>query len=479
MNEAKKIAHNTAIQVFGKGISIAIALISFGLMTRYLGQEGYGYFSTVYAFLMIFGILVDLGLQMTTTKLISDPKEDESLILSNALTIRFATSVLFLGLASVVVLFFPYPKIVKLGVSLAAFGFVANNMLTTLTSLFQKHLTIHKTVSAEVAGKIIQLMILVAVIYFNKGLIGVISAVVIDNIFALLIAFWLASKQTSLKPAFQKEIWKKIMITAWPIALTIALNLVYFKGDIFIMSLIRSQQEVGIYSAPYRMLEVLINISYLFMGLILPIMAQTVSIKDFTKLKIIIQSTFDFLIIMTIPMIVGGYFLSRPLMVLMAGSEFIISGDILKILLLATGAIFIAGSFGYVVVAINKQKQMIKFYLLNAIISMIGYLIFIPKYGYWGAAWMTVFTEVFILATASWIMYKNIKFFPNLKIFVKSILASGIMAICLYFFSGANFVFSLGMGVLVYFTTLYLLKGFDKNVVLEMINIKNNEKIDN
>lgn len=469
MTEVRKIAHNTGIQIFGKAISIAIALVGFGMMTRYLGQEGFGYFSTVYAFLMIFGILVDLGMQMTTTQLISDPKEDEGKILSNALTIRLIISVIFLSLASIIVLFFPYPKIVKLGVTLAAFGFVTNNLLSTLTSLFQKHLIIYKTVIAEVAGKAFQLIILAGVIYFDKGLLGIISAVVCDSILAFLVALYLAAKQVKLRPSFHFDIWNKIMKRAWPIALTIALNLIYFKGDIFIMSLIKTPQEVGIYGAPYRMLEVLINISYLFMGLILPILAAAVAVKNFNKLKIIVQTTFDFLIIMTTPMIVGGYFLGRQLMVLMAGPEFIISGDILKILLLATGAIFISGSFGYVVVALNKQKQMIKFYAVNAVLSITGYLIFIPRYGYWGAAWMTVFTEVFILATAAYVMYKNIHFFPNLKLLGKSIIASLIMALPLYFWPNLGFVISLAIGILVYFSALYLLKGFDKQAVLEII----------
>ena len=94
MNEMKKIAHNTLIQVLGKALTISFALVGFGLITRYLGQEGFGYFTTVYAFLTIFGILVDLGLQMTTIKLISDPNNNEGQILSNALTIRLILSVI-------------------------------------------------------------------------------------------------------------------------------------------------------------------------------------------------------------------------------------------------------------------------------------------------------------------------------------------------------------------------------------------------
>ena len=280
---------------------------------------------------------------------------------------------------------------------------------------------------------------------------------------------YFAAKQVLLKPSFDFLVWKKILNKTWPIAATIALNLIYFKGDIFIMSLIRTQAEVGLYGAPYRILEVLINGVYLFLGLILPLLAAAVAVKNFDRLKIIIQSTFDFLIILTVPMIIGGFFLGRPIMILMAGSDFTISGEIIKILLLATGGIFIAGLFGYVVVALDKQRQMIKFYALNALLSVAGYWYFIAQYGYWGAAWMTVFTEAFILITAAYVMNKAINFLPKPKLLAKSIVAGLVMAIPLYVFPNLILPLAIFMGILVYFAALYLLKGFDKQTVLAMI----------
>ena len=479
MTEVQKIAHNTIIQVMGKALTIFFALIGFGLIARYLGQEGFGYFSTIYAFLAIFGILIDLGLQMTTTQLISDPNEDENKILSNALTIRLIASIIFLGLAPLIILLFPYPKIIKIGVAIATLGFVFHSLISTLTSLFQKYLIMHKFVISDIIAKIIFVGVVVSTIYFNWGLLGIIAAMVADGAFSFIILLYFATKLIKIRLAFEFSVWRKILNKTWPIALTIALNLIYFKGDIFIMSLIRSQAEVGLYGAPYKILEVLINIVYLFLGLILPLLATAVAIKNFDKLKIIIQSTFNFLIILTIPMIVGGFFLGRPLMIIMAGPDFAISGEIIKILLLATGAIYLAGLFGYVVVACNQQKKMIKFYAINALVSIIGYIIFISKYGYWGAAWMTVFTEMFILFTAAYVMWQTIKFFPNLKFLGKSLVASFIMAIPLYFLSNFNFAISIFIGILVYFTTLYLLGGFDKKTVLEIVKIKKDEPTNN
>ncbi len=475
MSEIRKVAHNTIIQIAGKAGVVAITVVGFGLMARYLGQVGFGYFSTVYAFLAIFGILIDLGLQMTTTQLISDPRENESQILSNALTIRLIASVVFLGLAPLVVLFFPYPRIIKVGVAVASFGFVFTSLTSTIISFFQKNLIIYQVVISDIIAKIFFLIIVVVAVYFNLGLLGIISATILDSFFQILILIYFVRKKIWLNLSFNFAIWKKIMSRTWPIALTIALNLIYFKGDIFIMSLLRSQAEVGLYGAPYKILEVLINIAYIFLGLILPLLAAAVAIKNFAKLKKIIQVSFDFLIIFSVPLIFGGLFLGRPIMVFVAGGEFAISGEIIKILFLATATIFIASLFGYVVVALNQQKKMIKFYAANALLSIIGYLIFIPKYSYWGAAWMTVFTEVFTLVTATYVMHQNLKFLPNLKLLGKAIAAGLVMAATLYFLASWNFFVLIILGALVYFTALYLFKGIDKEIISEIIRIKPNE----
>lgn len=476
MNQVQKIAHNTIIQIIGKGLTVVFALAIFGLITRHLGQEGFGHFTTVYAFLTIFGILVDLGLQMTTTQLIADPAEDEGKILSNALTIRLIASVIFLGLAPIVVMAFPYPPIIKLGVAVAAIGFVFSSLSSTLISFFQKNLIMKKVVIAEVIAKIVSLVAVAYVVYAGLGLVGIIAAVVLDTFFTFGLMLLFAIKKIKIKLAFEFNIWKKILFKTWPIALTISLNLIYFKGDILIMSLISSQAEVGLYGAPYKILEVLINGVYLFLGLILPILATAATINNLEQVKKIIQKSFDFIIIITLPMIIGGFFLSKDLMVLFAGEEFAISGDILKILLLATGAVFLAGLFGYAVVALNQQKKMIKFYAANAVVSIVGYYYLISKYSYWGAAWMTVVTELFILITAFYVLNKSVRLKLNLKVAAKALISSLIMALPLYFLASQRFEILLILGIVVYFITLYLLRGIERKTLVEILSTRSTDE---
>ena len=58
-----------------------------------------------------------------------------------------------------------------------------------------------------------------------------------------------------------------------------------------------------------------------------------------------------------IPMAVGTLFLGKEIMILVGGSEFAESGNILKILMFAAAAIFIGNLFANTVVAIGKQKK--------------------------------------------------------------------------------------------------------------------------
>ena len=68
MTLGKSIAYNTVIQIFGKIATISLALVSFGLMTRYLGQAGFGYYTTALAFMQFFGVLVDMGFYIICLK---------------------------------------------------------------------------------------------------------------------------------------------------------------------------------------------------------------------------------------------------------------------------------------------------------------------------------------------------------------------------------------------------------------------------
>ncbi|MBI4779592.1 polysaccharide biosynthesis C-terminal domain-containing protein, partial [Candidatus Falkowbacteria bacterium] len=249
---------------------------------------------------------------------------------------------------------------------------------------------------------------------------------------------------------------------SWPLGLTIFFNLIYLRADIFILSLLKSQADVGIYGATYKIIDVLTTLPFMFAGLILPILTAEWASQNFQKFNRVLQKSFDIMIIIAVPLIIGAQLTARPLMALIAGENFAQSGHLLKILILAIGFIFIGCLLAHAVIAIDKQKNIIGAYVFTAITSLAGYLIFIPRFSYYGAAWVTVYSEFAIALFSFYIVIKYSRFRPNLAILAKSLAASLIMGLAIYLLIDKfNFILTILAAGLIYLFFLYLFKGFN------------------
>ncbi len=472
MSLTQQIGRNMIYQMVGKITSTILGLIALAMMTRYLGQEGFGGYTTIIAFLQFFGILVDFGLTLTTVQMISEPKADEHRITSNIFTLRFFSALFFLGLAPIVALFFPYSTTLKTGIAITTLSFLFIALNQVLIGLFQKYLSMWKVAIAENAGRIVLIALTAFAVWTNRGLLSIMWAVILGSAANFLLNFLFSLKYVRIRFAFDWPIWKEIYRRSWPIGLSIAFNLIYLRADTIILSLFRSQAEVGLYGASYRVLDVLTTFPMMFVGLLLPILTASWAERDLEKFKRLTQKSFDFLVMTAVPIIFGTFFLGERIMSFVAGSDFALSGAILKILILAVAMIFIGTLFGHLVVAVKKQRKMVWGYAAVAAFSLAGYIIFIPRYSYWAAAWITVFSEGAVALLTFIVTYQTTRLAPSGKIFLKALLASLLMSAVIYFLINFNLLLLIVLSAFVYFTTLYFLKGFTKETIIEIFKLR-------
>ena len=471
MSLAFNVAKNTIYQIFGKVIGVILGLVTVGLMTRYLGQTGFGYYTSIIAFLQFFGVIIDFGLQMTTSQLLGRPGAQENKIFNNILALRLISAAIFMALAAGLVWLLPYPDIIKAGVTITSVSFFFIALQSVFISIFQKNLSMFVVAWAEVLGRAILLAGVWFFVSASMGLLWIMVAVVLGSAVNFIYLFFSSRKFVKPKLEFDKETWKQIIKMSWPLAITISLSLIYFRADTLVMSFVRPQDEVGLYGAAYKVVDVLTQFPYLFLGLLLPIFAKFV-ITNREIFKVILQKTFDFMSIITIPMVLGTIVLGNKIMLLVAGDDFLISGELLKILIIGVGMIFFGTFFGYGVVACGQQKKMIKFYLIDALISLVLYIVLIPIYSYWAAAVLTVFSEVLITIPAYYILKKEMNMDFKKQIFYKSFLASAVMAVVLMLLIELNILSLVFIGFIVYFATLHAMKGIDRKFIIDFIKNK-------
>lgn len=478
MNLSSKIAYNTIIQVVGKIISTILGLITLAIMARYLGQSGFGDYTTIINFVSFFAIIADLGLTLVTVQMISRPGVDEKKVLNNLFGLRLVSIIIFLSLSPLIGWFLPYTPIVKIGILIAAISFLFPALNQILVGLFQKKLRMDKSVIAETVSRLFLVGGTYLAIKLDGGLNWVLWAAVLASAINFIIAYLLAGKSYLIKPCFDFSLWQEIIKQSWPLAVTIVLNLLYLKTDTLILSLIKSSEEVGLYGAAYRIIDVLTTLPFMFAGIILPILTSSWFENKKDYFKLILQKSFDLMAVFSIPIIAGSLVLATPIITLVAGSEFEGSGSILKILVFALASVFLGCMFAHAIIAINQQKKMIKPYIFVGVSSVLLYLIFIPKFSYYGAAAITIYSEIAIALFSAYIVFKYTNFIPKLMILFKAIASSMIMTIVLllinnsFYYSWVGLISGILAAITTYLLSLFLTKGLTINDLKILLNKK-------
>ncbi len=471
---AGKVAVNTVIQILTKIVTTGLSLFIIALTTRYLGLHGFGQYTTAITFVTFFSIAADLGLTLVTTQLISRPGVDVSRTMSNLFSFRLISGFIIISLAPIIVFFSPYEMVVKQGVGVAAIAFYFVLLSQIFVSLFQKELRTEKIAIAEVVSRILVLALTIWAIGANLGVIGLLWTITIGNALSFLLHFFYARRYAKIGFRYESAVWKDIMSRSWPLVITIVLNLVYLKADILILSLFRSQSEVGLYGAAYRVIDVLVTIPFMIGGTVLPILAFRWEAKDKENYQRIWQKVFDASAIIAWPLVVGGFMLADPIMTLISGEEFAPAGTILKILIIAVGFIFFSAFFSYTMISFNHQRKLIVAYLLTAVTSLVGYFILIPQFSYFGAAWVTVYSEVLISLLAWWIVKRHSKLHLSFNRFNKAFFAACGMGIILFILNFSTHT-ALGltgvviMGGMIYFLVLYIMRGISSKDFAELL----------
>jgi len=468
---ARKIAYNVLVSSIAKVLATVLALISIGLITRYLGKEGFGNYATVLAFFSFFGALGDLGLYSVSTREISRPGADEEKIMSNIFTLRLCSSLLILAGAPIVVIFFPYPKEVKEAIVIIAASFLFSSAYQVLNGVFQKNLAMDRVALSELAGKALQVILIYAAIRLNLGFSWVVSSLLFYMVLSFSLVFFWSRRYVRIQLKFDFSYWKTFLKESYPLGISALITFAYFKLDTIILSIVKSSADVGIYSAAYKVIENITFFPSMLVGLIFPIISQNI-ISDFEKFKDIANKTFKVFLVLVVPLVIGTLFLSEGVIQLIGGAGFAESANVLRILIFALAFIFFSNLLNAILISASLQKKLMVILGMAAFLNIVSNFIFIPRFSYLGAASVSVFTELFVSLAALFLTVKYVKYWPSAENVWGIFLSGAAMAIALFLTSFLNF-FARGLvGVFVYFVFLWIFRAVRTEEITSIVSKK-------
>lgn len=458
-NLTHSLAKNTAIQVAGKALGTVMSLVTFAILLRHLEVDGFGELTIALNYGAMFGILVDFGITLTATAMISEPDANEERIIGNLFSLRVLSALLFMGIGAAAVFLFPYAAEIKVAAVLACVSFFFGSVSSMFIGIFQKRLTLMRAVLAESLNRLAVVAAALLITLLSPSIIAASAIFILGSVVQFVVTLVSAQRHIRIRPQVSFAIWKEILTRSWPIGVSIAFNLVYLKGDIFFMSLYHvGAHAIGLYGASYKVVDVVTTVPVMFMGLLLPMLTHAWAEKNRTAFAEYLQRGFDAFAFLAFPFAAGATLTGGALLALIR-PDLQEAGPILGILGIAAAAVFFGSLFGHTIVALRKQRPMLMGYAVVAVLSTAGYMMCIPRFGVLAAAWVTLASETLITLIAAVVVLRVSQTRLNLRMALRAIAASMVMVAVLVAAPHMHVLATIALGILTYTAALWAIGG--------------------
>lgn len=193
-------------------------------------------------------------------------------------------------------------------------------------------------------------------------------------------------------------IFKKIIVFAIPLILSGCLQLLFNAADIIVVGRFSGSQALAAVGSTSALINLLVN---LFIGISVGanvVLGKYIGAHDEKNASKTVHTAIYISIVGGLFMIFVGYFLSKPLLELMATPEDVINLSVLYMRIYFVGMpVFMLYNFGAAILrAIGDTKRPLYFLLISGLINIVFNLIFVIvfKLGVAGVAMATVISEV-------------------------------------------------------------------------------------
>ncbi|MDI9615122.1 flippase [Methanothermobacter sp.] len=393
MSHARTLAKNTLFLLTATIFTNLAAFVWNVYLARYLGTAGFGILSAALALTGIFSILSDLGMGTYITREIARDPAGAKELASAGLGNKLLLSLIVL----VMIILLPVTGIYR-GTAAAVVMFIGGYMLVNafssfFNSMFQGFQRMEYQTIWNILNSLFILVGVLTVIWLGGTVVHVAIAYLIAAVLSVSYSVFIFTRRF-FRPglAFSRQ----LIVNGLPFGVTGVFSLIYFWIDSVMLSLMKGDVSVGLYSAPYRLLTVISSLYTVYLLAVFPIMSRF-HVESSDSLKFTYRRSVKYLMILAVITISLVFFLAEPLIELIFSSKYLSSAPALRILITATAFMFLNGITSNLLGSTERQTTVTRVTGAGAIFNVTVNLILIPRFDFLGASVATVMTELLMM----------------------------------------------------------------------------------
>jgi O-antigen/teichoic acid export membrane protein len=365
-------------------------------MARRLGASEFGIFSLAKAIPALAFQATSLGLDVFLKRELAKDRDLTEIYLGNTLSIRIGASIITLFLVILFSFTIDYEPAVRWAILIGSVGYIFESISNVAIAVYQGHEKMQYQVVIELFKSLMSLVLGYFLLNIGYGVIEVLLLLLLLSIIKSILGLVIISfKLGSISLKFDFDVWRYMVFESLPWVFVMLFMTANYRLDSVILSILGGERDVGLYNAAYTILMGLAFIPNSMTAALFPNLSQSYSISAsevrhrFNKIIIVMLIVG---LVVSLPLFLSA----RPIMNFIYSKAYLDAVPAFRFLMLTLFMMFLSGTCGIALNAVNMQRSLLAIVALSAIVNVSLNLVLIPRLGYTGSAITAFITETII-----------------------------------------------------------------------------------
>ncbi len=388
----RRVAKNAVSQVFAFGVSGATKAFAAILVARSLGPHGFGTFTFVWTVASMISFFAPLGLDYRLIRELNRGAKREEIEMSLSLALISS-----LVLSAAVAL---GPMVVGAGHEITASLFAAAGfiVLSAPVLVFRGAFHARERMELETFGLVtegvVSLVAVTLLLAAGGGVAAAMVGLVVGRAANLLTSvFFYRRLYGSIRMRLGLSESKRMLAVSIPMGFSYMFHTMMLRFDVVMLAMMRSPEEVGIYSAATVIVMTIPMIATAFNSSLYPVLSRSQGSDD-PELRKVFSTTWRTLMVCGLASAAGLTVLATPIVELFYGDGFSSTAWVIACLAWILPLRFVNNLSGVILNATDKQSGRTLVVGIAAGFNLLANFALIPLWGYQGAVVSTLVTEV-------------------------------------------------------------------------------------
>lgn len=391
----KKIAANTLYQILAKIAATGSSFFITLFIARHFGVSDYGDYAKVTAFVSIFYLFVDLGLNSMFLQ-----KEDARLRFRELFYSRILLSVGVVIIANAIGFILPYnpsshigfSPLVRLGIAVFSGTLITESILFSTSAVFQRKLIYQSFMVATIIGSLATLILVILFGLLKLPLLFVFIAFLIGAIIEAWFSIFYTEEKLfpiSLEDTFVRNLFFETL----PVSLLLIFNMIYFRVDMILLSFFKPSADVAFYDLAYRVFDFLIALPLFLSNVLYPKLIADEKNKRNANAKL---ASYVFIFAVLGGLVAFPMWFISPFIFEFIKPQLTGATIPMHLLLLSLPVFFITNILQWILISKKRQNALAWIYGCLMFSNIVLNVLFIPHYSYVASAIITGVSEAVV-----------------------------------------------------------------------------------